>query len=283
MRTKHLIFYAVILFFLILPIGIRGQGMTTEKQGENNTGWARHPWFGKRVGYIGDSITDPNNPAIKQYWSFLQEWLGITPFNYAVSGRQWNDVPRQAEQIKNDHWNEVDAILVFMGTNDFNMSVPIGDWFIEKEEQVMAAHGEIKQPVTRRHRTPVMSDKTFKGRINIGITKMKELFPDKQIVILTPLHRALADFGERNLQPDENYQNGCSEYIDAYIQTIKEASNIWGVTVIDLNALSGLNPMVESQLQYFANVEFDRLHPNTAGHERIARVLLYQLMALPVF
>ena len=69
--------------------------------------------------------------------------------------------------------------------------------------------------------------------------------------MLTPLHRAFADFGETNVQPDENYQNSCGEYVDAYVQAVKEAGNIWGVPVIDFHAVTGLNPMIEEQLIYF--------------------------------
>ena len=48
-------------------------------------------------------------------------------------------------------------------------------------------------------------------------------------MLLTPLHRSLANFGETNVQPDENYQNSCGEYVDAYVQAVKEAGNVWGV------------------------------------------------------
>ena len=48
-----------------------------------------HPWKGKRVAYFGDSITDPRNSGSKKkYWGFLEDWLGITPYVYGVSGRQ---------------------------------------------------------------------------------------------------------------------------------------------------------------------------------------------------
>lgn len=243
-----------------------------------------HPWYGKRIGYIGDSITDPNSygDKIKKYWSFLQEWLGTTSYVYGISGRQWNDVPRQAELLKKEHGEEVDAIIVFMGTNDYNNSVPIGEWYTEKEEQVMAARGESKKLVTRKQRTFIISNETYKGRINIGISQLKKLFPDKQIVLLTPLHRSFAEFGEKNVQPDESYQNNCGEYIDAYVEAIKEAGNLWGVPVIDFNAVTGINPMVEEQLIYLHDSGFDRLHPNTKGQERMARTLMYQLIALPV-
>ena len=51
------------------------------------SGYVRHPWAGKRVGYIGDSITDPKNNSndIRQkYWAYLQQWLGITPYVYGA-------------------------------------------------------------------------------------------------------------------------------------------------------------------------------------------------------
>ena len=45
---------------------------------------------------FGDAITDPRIKASKvKYWGFLQDWLGITPYVYGVSGRQRNDIPRQ--------------------------------------------------------------------------------------------------------------------------------------------------------------------------------------------
>ena len=39
--------------------------------------------------------------------------------------------------------------------------------------------------------------------------------------------------------------------------------------------------MIEEHVQYFANPETDRLHPNAKGHERIARTLMYQLLTIP--
>ena len=86
--------------------------------------------------------------------------------------------------------------------------------------------GKPKSWKPRKKRTPIMDGSTYKGRINIGINRLKQLFPDKQIVLLTPLHRSLANFGETNVQPDENYQNSCGEYVDAYVQAVKEAGNV---------------------------------------------------------
>ena len=62
---------------------------------------------------------------------------------------------------------------------------------------------------------------------------------------------------------------------------VKDAGNIWAVPVIDMNALSGLYPMMDEHAQYFKDADTDRLHPNDKGHERLARTLYYQLSTLP--
>jgi len=53
------------------------------------------------------------------------------------------------------------------------------------------------------------------------------------------------------------------------------------VPVIDLHADSGLFPLATSHQRYFGNPDTDMLHPNTRGHERIARTMLYKMLALP--
>ncbi len=244
-----------------------------------------HPWNGAKVVFIGDSITDPRLHAgeVVKYWEFMEEWMGIEPLVYGVSGRQWNEVEKVAQKVYDDHQNDFDAILVFLGTNDFNAGLPVGEWFTEKGEYVMAAKGQKEQLQLRGHRTPVMDLMTFKGRINLGMSCLKRLFPGKQIVLMTPLHRAYANFGETNVQPDENYRNSCGEFVDAYVQAVKEAANLWAVSLIDLNSLSGLNPMLEEHVQFFYNSDYDRLHPNTEGHRRIAKTIQAQCLALPLF
>ena len=241
----------------------------------------QHPWQGKRVAYFGDSITDPNNKASKKkFWSLLSDWLGIEAYVYGVSGRQWNDIPRQTDKLLREHGQDVDAIIVFMGTNDYNNGVPVGKWWDEHEAQVEYGHGQPKKMVTRRQRTPSMDPNTYCGRINIAMDSLKRTFPTKQIVLLTPIHRADFHANEKNWQCDESYTNRCGEYLDAYIEAVKEAGNVWAVPVIDWNASSGLFPMLKEHEQYYKG-NTDLLHPNDAGHQRMARTLMYQLLALP--
>lgn len=250
--------------------------------GGSLTGMFPHPWKGKKVAYFGDSITDPRNKAASnKYWKLLQEWLGITPYVYAVSGRQWTDIERQANLCKEQHGDSIDAILILMGTNDYNNGVPLGQWYVEKEEEVMYGHGKPKAMTLRKRQYPCMTDSTYRGRMNKALSLLKRMYPTKQIVIMTPLHRQNFHANEKNWQCSEDYTNQCGEYLQAYVDATKEAGNVWAVPVIDLNAVSGLYPMLDEHAQYFNNADTDRLHPNNKGHQRIALTLMYQLLSLP--
>lgn len=236
-----------------------------------------HPWYATKVAYLGDSITDAN--VLKEdthYWGFLKEWLDIEPLVYGKSGHQWHQIAGQADKLMEEHGDGFDAIMIFVGTNDYNAGVPIGEWFSEEKVVVNADGNEVE----RVRRSPVMDKNTYRGRINIVMDKLKRMYPTKQIVLLTPVHRAYAKFGKRNVQPDESHQNACGEYVDAYIQSIKEASSIWSVPVIDTHATSGLFPMHKEQNMYFPGGN-DWLHPDEDGHRRFALCLYYQLLTIP--
>lgn len=222
------------LAIVLLALGARA--------GEND-------WQGRRVAFLGDSITDPIHVACSSnYWNFLQRDLGIIPYVYGVSGHRWKQIYDQARQLFSEHSDEVDAIVVFAGTNDYNANDPLGDWTADEN--------------------------TFRGRIVRAMDYLTAHFPGVDIWLLTPLHRGYAQFGPTNVQPDERHANTAGLWLDDYIAVIKEASSRWGATrLIDLNAESGLYPMLDSHLRYFGNPATDRLHPNTEGHERLAKVI----------
>ena len=80
-------------------------------------------------------------------------------------------------------------------------------------------------------------------------------------------------FGADNVQPDETYANTLGLWIGDYVDVVKEAAAKYGARLIDLNADSGLYPLFDSHVMYFHNGSTDRLHPNNAGHERMARAI----------
>ena len=244
-----------------------------------------HPWAGKRVALFGDSITDPGlgrDGGFKMYWAYLQEWLNLDIYNYAVSGREWNDIPRQLNALQKEHGQDVDAIIILLGTNDFNMGIPTGEWFTEKEEYVLAGT-DMNEPAImqlRKRRYPVMDDATVKGRMNIALKLIKEAYPRCPVVLLTPLHRGWFRLDEGNVQPEESYQNRVGEYLDSYVNAVKEAAGIWSVNVIDVHAVSNMNPLFGQEIFYKA--DWDHLHPGAEGNLRLAQVLYYQLLTVAV-
>ena len=255
-------------------------------------------WRGARVAYLGDSITDTRQGEKGQnetYWSYLEGILGTESYVYGISGHQWSQIPGQTDKLIAEHGQDVDVIMIFVGTNDYNANVPLGVWFTEDVVNVEVSGPKgAKSAVMaeRKKRTIAMDKSTLRGRINIALSQLKNEYPTKQIILLTPIHRGLALLSDRNAQPDELHANKIGEYIDAYVNVVKEAGNVWAVPVIDLNSICGLYPLAESNGLYWRKPSmekskksgknrFDRLHPNSAGHLRMARALAYQLLGYP--
>ncbi len=235
-------------------------------------------WNGVKVAFLGDSITDSVHVGtIKCYWEYLAEMIGIVPQVYAKNGNQWDGIYKQAGQLKNNG-SQTSAIIIFAGTNDYNAGIPLGEWFTTQDMET-TVKGGVKE--IRRKRILQMDESTFKGRINKAMDFLKTNFPEQQIILLTPIHRAQACFSNENHQPEEAFPNKLGLYVDAYVNTIKEAGNIWAVPVIDLNSICGLYPLNDAHAIYFHKADTDRLHPNAKGHLRMAKTLMYQLMAYP--
>ena len=235
-------------------------------------------WIGKKVAFLGDSITDGIHVGTeKNYWEYLAESCRIIPLVYGINGQRWIHLRSQAEKLLAEHGDDVDALFVFMGTNDYNGSVPPGEWFLLREEE-NNYHGAMKR-MPRRYFN--LDRATLKGCINDGMSFLKEHFPLQQIILLTPIHRGFACFSETNVQPEESFPNELGLYLESYVACIKEAGNIWSVPVIDLNAICGLFPAMDEYARYFHLADTDRLHPNAAGHRRMAEALQYQMQFFP--
>ena len=211
------------------PAGASGDGAGKNRECAAGMNLMRNQWSGKRVAFLGDSITDERHVGTtKNYWQYLSEMLGIVPFVYGINGHQWSDVLGQARKLYAERGDAVDAVVVFAGTNDFNAGVPLGEWYEVREAECPMPGPSVG---TRMRRTPSADTGTLCGRINAVLAFLKEHYPTKQVILLTPLHRGYARFSDRNVQPDESYPNRLGLYADAYVAKIREAGSVWAVPV----------------------------------------------------
>lgn len=234
-------------------------------------------WFGKKVAFLGDSITD-HVTSPTNYWGYLELDLGITPYVYGISGHEMSQLKGQAEKLRAEHGDDVDAIFIFAGTNDYWGDIPLGKWYTYTQEVSNWRRSQELAP--RRHFD--LNAATFRGRINILLDYLKDNYPDAQIILMTPLHRGFADFkvGD-NMQPEETFGNPSGLHIEDYVNVVREASSVWSVPVIDLFAESGLFPIKDSFAKFFKNETSDRLHPNSLGHRRLADTIRGRMMSMP--
>lgn len=245
------------------PAGASDDGAGNSRECAAGMNFIQNQWSGRRVAFLGDSITDERHiGTTKNYWQYLAEMLDLVPFVYGINGHQWSDVLGQARKLYAERGDAVDAVVVFAGTNDFNAGVPLGEWY-----EVPGIGVPMPGPAVgmRMRRTLSADPGTLCGRINAVLAFLKEHYPTKQVILLTPLHRGYARFSDRNIQPDESYPNRLGLYADAYVAKIREAGSVWAVPVIDLNSISGLYPVADSHVRYFSDGQTDRLHPNAAG------------------
>ena len=214
---------------------------------------------GKKINFLGDSITEGVGTSApeKRYPDLIAADCGCIVRNYGISGtriaRQYHptvdnpsfdlDFPSRVAEMDPD----ADIIVVFGGTNDFGHGdVPLGT-------------------INDRDNT------TFYGALHTLYRDLWEKYPTATIVVMTPLHRvgehdALNEHGNPAIAP-----------FKVMADTIKEVAAYYSFPVLDLYAVSNLNPELPIIKETFMP---DGLHPNDDGHARIASRLIGFLKAL---
>ena len=210
-----------------------------------------NPWEGKVASFIGDSITYGARTT-KQYHAYLKDIFKFsTVNNYGVDGSTITNRRSGMCGRYNTIDSNSDIIFIFGGTNDFGLSIGLGEWY------TTASDGK---------RTLTTNVSTLRGALNVLCNGLITMFPDKQIILLTPIHRST--FGN-TYREDQKNQVGL--YLEDYVECIKEAGRNFSIPVIDLWNESGLFPMNEANAEiYFTPSHPDLLHPNANGHQRIA-------------
>ena len=205
----------------------------------------------KKMLFLGDSITEGvgTSSIEKVYWKRL-EADGAIVKGYGISGtriaRQQNptaDHPEWDNYFRNrvpEMDDEADVVVVFGGTNDYGHGDAALGCFSDR------------------------SDDTFYGGLHNLYADLMNKYPKAQIVVMTPCHRL----------NENNYYNGCGirtvGNLKKYVDIIKEVAAYYSIAVLDLYALSGLQPDIEVNRNLYMP---DGVHPSDAGHEKIYNLL----------
>lgn len=197
-------------------------------------------WSGKTGNFLGDSIT-----SMALYTQKLTEKAGIVVNNYGVGGTTYSSV-----NSSNPFYSRVstmsedcDFVFVFGGTNDWGLSVPIGN-------------PNDTEP------------NTFYGGLNATFSALRAKFPTKPIFVGTILQRDLAS-GKGQATGMMSNANGDS--IFDFNEAIKHVADRYGCEICDGCSKSGI---------FFENLDnytIDRLHLNDNGAERYAQFILDQM------
>lgn len=213
----------------------------------------------KKVNFLGDSITEGVGTSCKEhiYLNLLSKSVGLAVArNYGISGTRYaiqkgtearpkddfvdvNSFSERFDQMDDD----ADIVVVFGGTNDYGHGdAPLGKF---------------------SDRTP----DTFYGACHYLYSGLVRKYPGKTLVIITPLHRyhkcdEQSEFGEGK---EKRYGS-----LKEYVNIIREVAEHYSIPILDLFAVSGLQPEVEEIKKIYIP---DGLHPNDLGHQILARKL----------
>ena len=194
---------------------------------------------GLKINFLGDSITEGHgcsSEALRFSDRIAAEYGAVTRC-YGIGGTR---LARQTKPSENSRHDldfpsrvaemdpDADVVVVFGGTNDFGH----GD----------APFGEFSDRTAD----------TFCGALHVLYTALLEKYPDKQIMVMTPLHRS-----------SENIPNMHGKILAEYVDMIRKAAEYYSLPLLDLWAVSGIQPAVPVMKEKYMP---DGLHPNDAGH-----------------
>lgn len=208
---------------------------------------------GLKINFLGDSITEGVGVEKPEeiYLNLIKVNEGLAEArNYGISGSRLARQQDGGDQCGGaysvryaDMDNDADVVVVFGGTNDYGHgNAPMGS-FADRTVD------------------------TYYGACHVLMEGLINKYPAATIVFMTPLHRTTED------EPSPG--NGLP--LKAYVDVIKEVAEYYAIPVLDLYAVSGIQPRVEVLREKYCP---DGLHPCAAGHVLMANRLVGFLKTL---
>lgn len=216
------------------------------------------PFTGKKIFIQGDSISDNRPVGGLQgfYIPNMLKYLGIADencYNFAISGQpitqttttqNWWSNRNKFTDLKNTGIMP-DLIFLWGGTNDFGLSLPVGD------DVNSTNHNELR------------------GALNKLLEMLVTEFPNTQIIMATPMQRNTGH--EAPKEPVEGLgPNEQGLYLIDYVNAIKDACEKYSIPCLDMYNVSGLNMVNARELTRNG----DGLHPTKEyGEKKLSKII----------
>lgn len=273
--------------------------------GQNGGGGTiSHCWQGKKIVFLGDSIaqgTTWEGSVQIPYPKVVADNLGMSLTNYGIGG---STVAQQenyggafktqaAFEVAEKDTSKIYQVITGQGYTTYEYDSTSSEWvnssvivrtplsarwdFMRDDADLIVVHGGTNDfqynwtPVgTMADRTPY----TFYGALHTMFAGLIEKYKGKTIVFVTPLKRAQTPY----VTPESENENSLtlSEYRDIML----EVCDYYGIPVIDVFSISGLNPYLDSQSNLFDSA---KTHPFQWGHYRLGDIVATGLLCVQRF
>lgn len=203
-------------------------------------------WTGKKVNCLGDSITYGAGGTSWTY--FIGDLIGATEVrNYGIAGSSIQDDGKNTGFINRYSAmdNDADLIIVWGGVNDHH-------WRTSSQY----SFGDMGST----------SNKTFYGALKNLCLGLKQKYPGKEILFITPMKNIGYKSGSTTC-PAWNVNNALGKKLTDYRNAILEVCDYYSIPTLDLYSVSGYTTgLIDSE----TNLLFpDKLHPNEKMNKEI--------------
>ena len=200
-------------------------------------------WKGKKWTAIGDSHTEINFRAKRNYVTYIQKGTGIKTVNLGKSGMGWKR-RKGFYTVTYKIPTDTDVVTIYGSFNDLGTKYKLG----EKTDTDL---------------------KTIAGCINRALDDIRERVPDAKIGVITPC--PWEEFTPlTGLVPEKGRPEDRSEEAIAYCRLICDICEMRGIPCLDLFHCSGLRPWEASfRKAVYSHDGGNGCHPDENGHKLI--------------
>lgn len=213
------------------------------------------PFKGKTGGVIGDSIT-----ADGSYVNTLKTKLEMSALNIHAAGGTGHvggSMENQVASLQSDY----SLVVIAGGVNDFRLNYPLGsieDCFVDASKT-----------------DDQISNATFYGAVYRTIRATLKKLPNAKIIVVTPYNNPETTYGAS--YPKFNKKNTQGKTLFHYAQAMREVASMFGITVADVNAESGINEATDRRYLH------DGIHCNATGGDLMAQVIADKICNTPYY